>query len=469
MRLLAPLTLLVACSMLAIFAAAAFASNYDMRGEWSLVNTANKPGSPPISGTDVVNTMESGGEYSGSGSYMGILPYRVSGTVSGNETSITVVTNTPMGVITFVANSIQINTAENKFAGSGTYYNANNEPYETGEVICVRLKSYQEVVEQEERERREAEEARARKNVRGEWEIVIKAGPQTYTAVGMVTNEANSKNEFASSSTTFEEGVQGSFEGTLEGEKATVKVISHGIPGTIPAAEFTGNEIAVTTQGNPSSMTGPGKFLVPEFSLEVPAEVTAKRIHNLAEVQEREAREAREAKEKIEREAREAKEAEEASARHAREAREAAERAASKTPGGVILTPPPGGTVTLLAATPSRTGLTVTGAGAMPLRLSNPNAFSIHGHATVRAKVAGAATASGKHGKTSTITLGTASFTIAAHANQELSIKLTRAGLAALRRHHTLHVTLTVTCESTGAAGVSGKYPLTLHAHHGKA
>jgi hypothetical protein len=467
-RLLAPLTLLVACSLLAIFAAAASASNYDMRGEWSLENTANKPGSPPISGTDLINKMEPGGEFSGSGSYMGILPFAVSGTVSGNETSITVATNTPSGMITFVAKGILINTTENKFTGSGTYYNANNEPYETGEVICIRLKNYQEVIEREERERREAEEARARKNVRGEWEIVIKAGPQSYAATALVTNEANSKNEFASSRTTFEGGVQGSFEGTLEGEKATIKVISHGLPGTIPAAEFTGSEITVATKANPASMTGTGKFLVPEFSLEVPAEVTAKRIHTLAEVQEREATEARKAKEKVEMEAREA---EEATARRAREEREAAERAASKAPGGVIVTPPPGGSVTLLSATPSGTGLTATGAGALPLHLSNPNAFPIHGRVTVVAKVAGAAGASGKHGKTRTITLGTASFTLAAHASEALSVKLTHAGLAALRHQHTLHVTLTVTCESAGAARVSGKYPLTLHvhAHHGKA
>jgi hypothetical protein len=466
--LAAPLAFLVACSLLAIFAAAASASNYDMRGEWSIELTATEPGKPPLPGTDVIDKMEANGEYSGTASFLGgILIAPVTGTVTNNEASIEVVAATPLGIITFRAKELPINTTENKFSGAGTYYNSNNEPYETGEVICARTKTYQEVIERRERERKEAEERAERANIRGEWELTLKFGGNTSKAIALITNEADSKNVFASSSLTFEGGVSGSIEGTLEGEKATIKLTSDKSI-LAPAAEFTSSAMSVTPATDPASITGSGKVVVPELSFEMPGELTATRLHTYTEVTERETRE-REAEEaKKAEEARQAKlqaekEAEEATNKRIREEREARERLEGKPPSSTV----PAASPTVLAASPLGTSLTVTGAGPLPLRLNNPNAFSIHGRVTVVSSSAVGARHSGKKGKARQMTLGTASFTIAAHASETVSLKLSRTGLAALKRHRTLHVTVVVTSEAGGKSSTKS-YAVTLHLRHGK-
>src|SRR6185437_1076822 len=75
---------------------------------------------------------------------------------------------------------------------------------EAGEVSGRRLKSYQEIIEQEERERKEREEQRVREEVRGEWAITVGSGAQSYKGVALITHSANSKDEFAASSAIYE-------------------------------------------------------------------------------------------------------------------------------------------------------------------------------------------------------------------------------------------------------------------------
>ena len=107
-------------------------------------------------------------------------------------------------------------------------------------------------------------------------------------------------------------------------------------------------------------------------------------------------------------------------------------------------------------------------AGTAPLRLTNPNGFSVHGRVTV--VLAGAGTsARRKHGKPRQIVLGSASFTIAAHANKTVAVKLSHDGIATLGRRHSLRVVVTVKTEAPGATTVSKQYSLTLHARRGKA
>lgn len=458
MRLVAPLTLLISCSLLASFASPASASNYDMRGEWGLQLSATH--GTTFSGTDIINKMEPSGAYSGAGSFLsGLLPATMSGTVVGNETSLSIVADTPTeGEVTFIATKMTVETVKNEFSGSGTYYNEKGEPYETGQVKATRLKTYQEVLEREAREKKEAEERQARANIRGEWELTLKAGPQTLKAIAVISSEANSKNEFSSSSATFEGGVAGNFQGTLEGEKATVKLTNQAAAG-VPAGEFTSSAMTVHSASNPTSMSGAGKLVIPELALEVPGELTAVKIHTYAEVKEREAREAREAKEAQERAEREA---EAARARRAREELEAKEKAAITT------TSSPASASTLLPAVLLGKAFTATRAGSVPLRLSDPNSFPIHGHIAIVLSTT-VAKGSGAGRKVVKTTLGSGSFALTAGSNEAVSVKLSHTGLTILKRRHALRVTLVLTSESAGVASAIKKYAVTLRAGHRKA
>jgi hypothetical protein len=459
--------LLLACLLLG-FAPAAFASNYDMRGEWAIELTATKPGSPRLPGTDIIGTQQASGEFSGHVSYFIGLTATISGTISGSEASVTLVANTPEGVITFIATKIAINVAENKFTGAGTFYNAKNEPTETGEFISERIKTYQEVQEREAREQKEREERQARLNVRGEWEFVLTVGPHTSKAKALIATAANASNEFASNSLLFEGVVPGAFSGKLEGTAATVKLTNQAA-GEVPAGEFTSATMTVVSSSNPTSMTGTGKFVIPELHIETVGELTATRIHTYAEVQEREAtekaeREAKEAEEALAKQAREAKEAREA--REAKEAKERLEQEALKKQ--TTTTQNGGGGTALLPAEPSSKALTATGAGVLALKLANPNAFAVDGRLTLIAISTGGSKASVASSRTRRVTLATSSFDIAAHASEIVKLKLSRKGLSELRHHGALRVTLTVSTETSGRASVSGTYTLTLHPHRGK-
>ncbi|MGA9284686.1 MAG: hypothetical protein WBV85_04525 [Solirubrobacteraceae bacterium] len=470
----APLGLLLASLLLASFASTALASNYEMRGEWSLTLSATHGTS--FSGTDTINKMEVNGEYSGSGSFVnGLLPAAISGTVSGGETSINIVADTPTeGVITFVATNMTIDLAKNTFSGSGTYYNEKHEPYETGTISATRTHSYQEMLEREAREKKENEERQARSNIRGEWEFTLTVGPQTEKGLALITAEANAQNAFSSASTIFEGVDPGTFSGILEGKEASVVLTNQAI-GSVPAGEFTSNTINVSSASNPTSMSGTGTFKFPSASIETVGELKATKIHTYTEVKEREAKEAKEAKEAeekieqvaIEQRAKAAKEAEEARAKQARAAQEAKEKLEQEAfQKSIIKTPAP----TLVSAEPSAKTLAAGGSGKVSLKLVNPNTLAIHGHLTLVARVAkGAGKASAGKG-TGMVTLGSASFTISANGSETLKITLSKSGQTALKRLKTLQVTLEIATEATGETSVNKKYTLTLReqSRHGK-
>lgn len=476
MRSMAAVGTLLACILLAGLADTASATTYDIRGEWSIELTASKQ--PPLSGSGLITKLEPGGEFTGNATFAGILPATLSGTVSSGETSFTVVATTPGGVITFIAPAATIESVKNEFTGPGTYYTSGT-PFETGAVVAKRLRSYQEILEQEEREQREREEKLAREAVRGEWALVLKVGPQTTNAIALITQEANPKNEFASTSALFESVVPGSFSGTLEGGKATVTVTTEAY-GSIPASKFTSSTMTVNSGGNSFSMSGTGTFVVttPGGPLEAPGELAATRLHTYAEVKERETQE-EEAKEQQEREAaeakaakeaREAKESEEARLKQAREAAEKLAREAKPLPSS-----PGGGNVLPLAsAAPAAKTFTIGGSGSLALGLTNPNAFAIQGRITLLAGGTGHASrrsAAKAKKKGATISYGTASFTIAPHGSEVVKIKLSRSARADLTRHKARRLTVTIATSASGMSGISKTYTITLHApasHHRK-
>jgi hypothetical protein len=478
MRLMAPVGLVLACVLLAGFAPTASAANYDIRGEWSIELTATKPGSPGFPGTMVISTMEVGGEFSTNGSFLGgLVSGPVSGTVSGNETSITVVVAGPSGTTTFIAPAAAIDAGKNELAGPGTYY-TEGTAYETGAVTAKRLRSYQQIVEQEEREQKEREERQARENVRGEWALTLKVGPQTTKGTALIGEEANLKNEFASSLAMLEgvvpsTMVPSTFSGTLKGSEATVTMTTEK-QGPIPASTFTSSTMAIASGASSLSMSGSGILTAGE--LEAPGELTATRIHTFAEVKAREAQEKQEKEAREAQEAKEAKEAEEARVKQAQEAREKLEKEAALKSTQTPVTTTPGGnnSATLVSAGPATKSFTVGNAGTLALVLTNPNAFPVQGRVTlVMASTSHAGKASAGKGtkiKKKEI-FGTASFAISASRHQTLKIRLSRSARAELTRHKALRVTLTIVTNASGKSSVSKTYVLTLHtptAHPGK-
>jgi hypothetical protein len=138
--------------------------------------------------------------------------------------------------------------------------------------------------------------------MRGEWEIVLKTGAQSNTGTTVIRQEAGPKGEFASEAVQLLQGSPGTFEGTLEGSNAKVKITTSP-SGPFPASEFESATMTVTSGAGTLEISGEGTFSVPAFSLKSTGTVVAKRIKTYKEVEEREAREL---KEKEEKEAKEA-------------------------------------------------------------------------------------------------------------------------------------------------------------------
>jgi hypothetical protein len=460
-RSAAPFGLLLACILLAGFASTASASTYDMRGEWSI--EYKSAGEPPLSETGLIDQMNSGtGAFSGKFKASIGLESSLEGTLSGTTASMTTTTPAPFGTVTFVANAATVDTNANTLSGSGIYY-INGKETEPGEVTGKRLKTYQQVQEQLAQEQKEREEREARANVRGEWELTLKAGPETLKGIALIGEEANSKNEFSSSSALFESSFGGTFSGTLKGSEASVLVTTEAA-GPVPAGKFTSSTITVTSTGGSMSMSGSGIFTVGEAELPGTLSATRTRTHRQIEEQETQKREA---KEKEEREAREAAEkaARELKERQEREAREAVEKAVKPTPVVppiVVVTPPP---VSMLP--PGKT-LTIGHSGVFSLTLTNPNGSPAHGHLKLTLAKAGKASSAKHH---AVGTLGEASFTIAGHGTAVVKMKLSHSGSAELARRKTLHVLITLTTQVDGQPSIGKTFNLTLHAAkpaHGK-
>ena len=451
----AVLGLLAAALLLMVFASAASATPtpYDIRGEWSFELIAPKE---DLIGEVSINKMEPDGEFSGTGEFAGgFVQGTITGTVSGSETSMTLVTHSSIGEITFVATGVAIDTVNNSFSGSGKSYQGGNE-VAAPEVIGKRIKTYAELKEREEREQRETEEKLARSNIRGEWEITLETGPEKLEGIAFVTEEANSENEFSSSRATFAGVIPGTFSGTLKGSEADITMTTQAV-GSFPAGTFASEAVSVTSAINPTSMTGSGTTTVGGF--ELPSTFTAKRIKTYHEVQlmeaaERTAKEIQE-KEQQEKEALQAKEAQE---RAAREAKEQLEREAAQKSIAAKTTPNPNA---LLAVKPVGGAVAVSAAGALSLKLVNPNGAPVHGRWTLG--LSGGVGAAAKRTSKGT-KLGSASFEIAAGASKSLKLKLSHAVERLLKRRKTLHGRLTIVTEASGEAPVSKKYSLTLHA-----
>jgi hypothetical protein len=473
MRVAAPLGLLLACTLLAGFASTAAAVPYDMRGEWSLEFKSNHE--PTVVDTGVIDKWNSGtGEFSGTfhaGASGGNLEAKLQGTLSGTTISLTTTTVAPFGTVTFVSKEeTTLNTTANTLTGTGAYY-LNGNFSEAGEVSGRRLKSYQEIIEQEERERKEREEQRVREEVRGEWAITVGSGSQSFKGVALVTQSANSKDEFAASSAIYEGVNPGTFSGKLEGNTTSVEVTTPPYaPASLPGTTFSSEAMMFEYTVSSMSISGSGTFKV-EGGPEFPTTMTATRIKTYGQVIERETaereaketqeREAREAKEKAEREATEKTELE-AKEKREREAREALEKAAIVTvvPKSLPqIIPPSNPLVPVLLATKT---LTVGHGGALSLKLENPGASPEHGLLKLTLAKGGKA-ASTKHSSAGA-TLGQGSFTIAAHGSEVVTVKLSRSGRAQLTHHKTLQALLTVTTEAAGQPTTTKTYTITLHA-----
>jgi hypothetical protein len=465
-----PLGLLLACMLLAGFASTAAATPYEMRGEWSLEFKSKNE--PTVVDTGVIDKWNSGtGEFSGTfhaGASGGNLEAKLQGTLSGTTVSLTTTTVAPFGTVTFVSKEEStLNTTTNTLAGTGAYY-LNGNFSEAGEVSGRRLKSYQEIVEQEERERKEREEQRVREEVRGEWAITVGSGAQSYKGIALITQSANSKDEFAASSAIYEGVNPGTFSGKLEGSTTSVEVTTPPYaPASLPGTTFTSKAMLFEYTVSSMSISGSGTFAV-EGGPEFPTTMTATRIKTYGQVIERETAE-REAKEKAEQEAKEKTEREatekaelEAKEKREREEREALEKAAKvtvvpKTLPQII--PPSNPLVPVLLAAKT---LTVGHSGALALKLENPGASPEHG--LLKLTLAKGGKAAGTKHSSAGGTLGQGSFTIAAHGSEVVAVKLSKSGRAQLTRHKTLQALLTVTTEAAGQPTTTKTYTITLHA-----
>ncbi|HTB50484.1 MAG TPA: hypothetical protein VK701_05855 [Solirubrobacteraceae bacterium] len=461
----APFGLLLACILLASFASTAYAIPYDMRGEWSVeYKSAHEPA---LSEIGVINQMNNAtGAFSGTFRASIGLESSFEGTLSGTTASITSVTPSPFGTITFIASSTTVDTVKNTLSGSGIYY-TNGKETEPGEITGVRLKTYQEVEERLAREQREKEEAEARANVRGEWSITLESGPEKVKGIALITEQANGENKFASKSALFESVIGGTFSGTLEGNKAKVTITTEGSAAlSLPPGTFTSETIVVSTSSNPTSMTGSGKLKLGE--LELPGTLTATRIRSYGQIEEQEAKE-REAREKVEEEARTAKEKveREAKEKREREAREALEKASKTPPTTMPLVESPKSLVPVLLATKTSTA---SHSGGLSLKLTNPNGASVSGHLklTFTSQVTSAEHTTGNR-KSKTSTLGEASFSIAPAGSQVVKLTLTKSGRTELVHLKTMHVLVTVTTQVDGRPTITKVYGLTLRSgstHH---
>lgn len=518
MRLGALLGLLMASALLATAPAAASASTLEMRGEWRLVLESE---GHTVHGVSTVSQEANGsGEFSASALFEGTLHGTFSGMLGATEASVTVTSQAygPVEAAEFKSSTMQISTGgtQPSLSGSGTLTTAKTSASAT--LTATRIRTYKEIEEQHEREQREQEEAEARKQVRGEWALTLESGSQVVHGVARVTSAANFQNDFSSSAALFEGAIPGAFSGTLslQAGKTSVKVETQAA-GPYPASTFTSSAITLSSTATSMSMSGSGTLAAGSAS--VPATLTATRTKDYTELTELVATEKAEAEAK-EREALEAKQKQEAIEREAKEKRAAEEAAKlegtppSQTFSGV------GNSSIAPSAKPaklaSRTA-TMSSSGSVVLRLTNPNGFAVHGrltltlpgskHTTKRSSgattgAAGASHASkataanahaanahtakahtgkshpskGKGGATkgkAPVTLGAASFTIAADGHTNVKVTLSKTGMADLAHSKTLAVVVTVVTQASGEPRTHKSYRLVLHApspasHHSK-
>jgi len=483
-RFTAIVGLLLGCMLLAALPAIASANTPEVAGEWTLVL---KYSGGTVDGTALVTEEATAkGEFAAhSVTLNGVVPGTFSGTLEGAtatvETSSEQYGPIPPGKFNSSTMTVESTSGSLALSGAGMFV-IGPEKY-SATLVATRIKTYKEVEEREARERQEQEERAARANVRGEWAITLEGGGKTVKGTALVTQEATTKNAFASKSAMFEEGfIGGTFGGTLKGAEAEVTITTDEVPGVLPSGTFASTTIAVSSKANPTSMSGTGTFTfnspsIPPF----PATLTATRIRPYQQIEEQETKE-REATEKLQQEerataeqkAREQKEQEqkarELKERQEREAREAAEKAAAAKGSEGVKTQTVTPLVSALLATKT---LTVGSSGSLVLSITNPNAYAVQGHLLLVASATSTGKASGGKGKAKklAVSFGSASYTISANGHETVKIKLSSAARADLTRNKTLHISSTITTGASGMTSLTKLYTITLHAAkaaHGK-
>lgn len=360
--------------------------------------------------------------------------------------------------------------------------------------------------------------------MRGEWELTI-AAEGTVKGRALIVNEANAEEKFASQSALFGGAINGTFSGTLEGGKASVKLTSEAYPPVAEAAEFVSSTMTIGTSDGLPSISGSGELT--SGSKKAIAMVTAVRLRTYKEIEEQQAKEKleqleqeeREAREKAERETREreakAKAEQEAKAKAELEAKikteqeaqakaeleaqakaeleakakaeleartkvelEAKARAEQEAKARAELEARKKQELevqkraTLAKAVLGSIQLTgrtfaVSAAGLLPLPVSNPNAYAISARITL------AVAESAKAGKTSSarihagkrwLPLGSVSFGISPAGKQLVKLDLTQTGRAELTRHKTLRALATILTKASGQSSTTKTLTLTLSA-----
>jgi hypothetical protein len=487
MRLTAPLGFLLACALLVSLPAVATATTTEMRGEWELSLTSKLIHAKAQALISKEATAQ--GEFAATGVlFEHVNPGSFEGTLESGKATVTVTSNAyqqfPEAIFTSAAMTVESNGGSLSISGEGTLTVGTEK--ETAMLVATRILTQQQVEEREAKEakeKQEREEREARENIRGEWALTVTEGPQSSKGIALITDEANTKNEFASSGALFESAIPGAFSGTLEGTKASVTVSTEAY-GSFPASTFTSKAITITSGGKSLSMSGEGTLTVGATTLPG-ATLTATRTKTYQEVKAREAKEkaereakekaeqeakAREAKEKAEREAkekaeREAKEKAEREAREKaeREAREAAEKAALAKAGQ---TGPPGGSVAPALVSVQLTGktFTVSSSGVLSLRVTNPNSYAIAGRVTLLIEKPGKAGKASRAAASKSTSLGTVSFGVSPTGAELVKIKLSKLGRTEMAHHPSMHAIATITTEASGQKSTVKTFALTLHA-----
>ncbi|MGA7703275.1 MAG: hypothetical protein WB998_00100 [Solirubrobacteraceae bacterium] len=475
-RKAAPLVFVLGCVLLALagFASAASASAPEMRGEWEIVL---KAGGQTNMGTTIIRQEANAqGEFASEAVQLAQgSPGTFTGTLEGATATVKITASPANGVPASEFNSATMTVTSGvgtlEISGEGTFAVPSLGMTAPGTVVAKRIKTYQEVQEREARELREREEKEAREAIRGEWALTLEDGPVVVKEIALISEQANSKNEFRAKSVMVEGKPAGTFTGTLKGAEADVTLTTNEVPGQLPPGTFQSSAIAVSSKSNPTSMTGSGELSF-EGGYPPPstATLTATRVRSYQQVQAQEAKERaeEEEKEKQAEEAQVAKEkaeqlAKETAERETRERREREAHEALEKFNKAIVPPPveaPKPTLISVALAPKTLkGVTVGHGHTVSLALSNPNHLTVGGQLDMFTATSGSTST-----KKKITQFGTASFTLTASGATVVKLKLSSANYATLLHRRRLRVVVNVTTTADGVSTPTKSYGVTLSA-----
>jgi hypothetical protein len=408
---------LLACALLAGSGSAASASTTnELRGEWAFVLKCEKctfpdANSNTLQGVDVISQMDlSSGAFAGVTDIptpIGDFRGEIKGTATGNELSLVVGSESPVGPFDFVMTLGTIESAGNEMSGPGEF-DPGTEYAEKGTFSAKKIRTYAEV-EQEEKEKKE------------------KAEKEKFEKEGREKGE--------------KEGLEkGEREGREKGEKE----------GKAKAEQ----EVKLKAEQ--------------EAKERLAREAKEKAEREAKEKAEKEAKEKaeREAKEKAEKEAKEkaAKEAKEKAAKEKaeKEARERRRRSAASQPVALVgktFTAAASGLLSLELSNTSNSSVTGT------LALSPAAAAKTDGAPTkTNGSPSPGATKAAVKAKSKPVVLAEAPYTIASHATKSVQLKLSKSLLAELEHHKTLQLVVTLTTRVSGKPSIVKTYDITLKA-----